>query len=116
MKQLFAWKGMKQAVRDYVTSCLTYQRTKPDHSRLLGLLQPLPVPSGAWQILSMDFVEGLPHSKHVNCILVIIDSFTKYAHFLAMSHPFTTASVTKIFQDQVYRLHGMPIAIISDRD
>jgi transposase InsO family protein len=116
MKQLFAWKGMRQAVRDYVASCLTCQRAKPDRSRLPGLLQPLPVPSGAWQILSMDFVEGLPRSKHVNCILVIIDSFTKYAHFLALSHPFTAASVAKLFLDHVYRLHGMPVAIISDRD
>jgi hypothetical protein len=64
----------------------------------------------------MDFVEGLTHSKHVNCILVMVDSFTKYAHFLALSHPFTAATVAKLFLDQVYRLHGLPSAIISDRD
>jgi len=64
----------------------------------------------------MDFVEGLPRSKNVNCILVVVDSFTKYAHFSALSHPFTAAGVAKVFLDQIYRLHGMPTAIISDRD
>ena len=116
MKQLFAWKGMKSVVRDFVSSCLTCQRAKPDRSRLPGLLQPLPMPSAAWQIISLDFVEGLPCSQHANCILVVIDSFTKYAHFLMLSHPYTVAGVAKLFLNHVYRLHGLPDAIVSDRD
>lgn len=48
MKHLFAWKGMKAAVKDFVTTCLVCQRAKPNRSRLPGLLQPLPVPSAAW--------------------------------------------------------------------
>jgi hypothetical protein len=38
MKQLFAWKGMKTVVREFVSSCLTCQQAKPDRARLLGLL------------------------------------------------------------------------------
>jgi len=109
MKRLFAWKGMKSALRAFVTSCVTCQRAKPDRARLPGLLQPLPVPDSAWQIISLDFVEGLPCSNRANYILVIVDSFTKYAHFVAQS-------VAKVFLNQVYRLHGLPTAIISDRD
>jgi hypothetical protein len=45
LKQMFAWKGMKSVVRDFVSSCITCQRAKPDRSRLPGLLQPLPVPA-----------------------------------------------------------------------
>jgi len=116
MKQLFAWTGMKSAVRKFVQTCLTCQQAKPDCARLLGLLQPLPVPSSAWQIVSLDFVEGLPRSKHGNCILVVIDSFTKYGHFLPLSHPFTAARVAQLFLNQVYKLHGLPKVIISDRD
>ena len=116
MKRLFAWRGMKTAVREFVSSCITCQRAKPDRLRLPGLLQPLPVPAAAWQIISLDFVEGLPRSKQVNCILVVIDSFTKYGHFLPLSHPFPAAGVAKLFLDQVYRLHGLPTAIISDGD
>lgn len=116
MKQLFSWRGMKTAVRDYVHSCLTCQHAKPDRTRLPGLLQPLPVPNSAWETISLDFIEGLPRSKNVNCILVVIDSFTKYGHFLPLSHPFNAASVAKLFLNHIYKLHGMPSAIISDRD
>lgn len=47
---------------------------------------------------------------------MVVDSFIKYAHFLALSHPYTAVSVAKLFLNQVYKLHGMPTAIISDRD
>jgi len=81
-----------------------------------GLLQPLAVPSSSWQMISMDFVEGLPKSGGKNCILVIVDKFSKFAHFLPLSHPFTASQVAKLFMQQVYRLHGMPSSIVSDRD
>lgn len=116
LKQMFYWQGMKSAVRSFVTSCITCQQAKPDRACLPGLLQPLPVPESAWQTISMDFVEGLPRSGNANCILVVVDSFTKYAHFLPLLHPFTAASVVMVFLNQVYRLHGLPSAIISDRD
>jgi hypothetical protein len=56
-----------------------------------GLLSPLPVPSGAWQTVSLDFIEGLPRSGSANCILVIMDKFSKYSHFLPLLHPFAAA-------------------------
>jgi transposase InsO family protein len=114
MKQLFAWKGMKNAVQEYVQSCLTCQMAKPDRAKSPSLLQPLPVPSGAWHIISLDFVEGLPLSGHADCVMVVVDKFTKYAHFIALKHPYTTASVARLFLDQIYRLHGMPTALVSD--
>ena len=116
MKQLFAWPGMKKFVHQYVQACLTCQQAKPDRTKLPGLLQPLPVPSTAWQVISMDFVEGLPKSGGYDCILVVVDLFSKYAHFLPLKHPFTAISVAKLFHHQVYRLHGLPASIVSDRD
>ena len=73
---------MKSATRAFVQACVTCQQAKPDRTHLPGLLQPLPVPDAAWQTISMDFVEGLPRSGNVNCILVVVDSFTEYGHFL----------------------------------
>lgn len=64
----------------------------------------------------MDFVEGLPLSHGYNCIMVIVDRFSKYSHFLAFKHPFSALSVAKMFMQQVYRLHGLPTSIVSDRD
>jgi transposase InsO family protein len=64
----------------------------------------------------MDFVEGLPQSGLANCILVVVDKFTKYVHFLSLKHPYTASSVAKLYLDQIYRLHGLPLSIVSDRD
>ena len=64
----------------------------------------------------MDFIEGLPNSCHSNCILVVVDTFSKYGHFIPMTHPFTGLSVAQQFMDQVFKLNGLPQAIISDRD
>lgn len=107
---------MKASIRSFVQACITCQQAKADRSRLPGLLQPLPVLDRTWKIISMDFVEGLPLSGGFNCILVVVDTFSKYAHFLGLKHPFTAAGVAKLFLSQVYKLHGMPSAIISDRD
>lgn len=62
IKQLFAWKAMKTDIKAFVAGCSTCQQAKPNRSKYPGLLQPLPIPSSAWQIISMDFTEGLPKS------------------------------------------------------
>lgn len=116
IKQHFYWPSMKSVVHTFVSECQTCQQAKPDRSKLLGLIQPLPVPKRAWKVLSLDFVEGLPLSNGYNCILVVVDLFTKYAHFLSLRHPFTAATVAKLFISQVYRLHSMSTALVSDRD
>lgn len=64
----------------------------------------------------MDFAEGLPKSGTANAILVVIGKFSKFGHFIPLKHPFTAASVAKLFLDHVYRLHGMPQTIVSDLD
>ena len=92
------------------------QRAKADRARLPGLLQPLPVPTSLWQIISLDFIEALPRSQSFTCILVVVDMFTKYANFLPQRHPYTALSVAKLFHDQVYKHHGLPQSIVSDRD
>jgi len=64
----------------------------------------------------LDFVEGLPKVDGYSVILVVVDRFTKYAHFLALKHPYTALSVAKVLYDQVIKLHGMPQSMISDHD
>jgi len=64
----------------------------------------------------MDFIEGLPKSKTYDTILVVIDKLIKYAHFICLSHPYTASTVAQAFLANIYKLHGMPTVIISDRD
>lgn len=116
VKQLFSWPHMKQDVLHYVSACQVCQQAKSEHVKLPGRLQPLPIPPSAWHTISLDFIEGLPNSNRFNVILVVIDKLTKFGHFIPLKHPFTAASIAQLFMDNVYKLHGMPQVIISDRD
>lgn len=93
VKQLFYWPRMKTSMREFVAACQVCHQAKPDRSRYPGLLQPLPVPSQAWQAISLDFIEGLPQSGSYNTILVVVDRLTKYAHFVSLRHLFTALKV-----------------------
>ena len=64
----------------------------------------------------MDFVEGLPKVNGKSIILMVVDRFSKYAHFIALSHPYTASSVARVFFIDIVRLHGFPASIVSDRD
>ena len=116
VKNLFAWPGLKKLVHSFVSKCSVCQQAKPEHVKYPGLLQPLPVPDYTWQVVSLDFIEGLPTSQNCNCILVVVDKFSKYAHFVPLSHPFTAMKVAMLYMDHIFKLHGLPQAIISDRD
>jgi hypothetical protein len=84
---------MKQAVYDFMKQCVICQHAKHQYTHPAGLLQPLPIPQGVWRDLSMDFIEGLSKSQGYSVILVVVDRLTKYAHFMAVKHPYTTANI-----------------------
>jgi hypothetical protein len=67
-------------------------------------------------MVSMDFVEGLLLSGNAISILVVVDKYSKFAHFVPLRHQFSAASVAKVFMDNIYKLHGLPKSIILDRD
>ena len=63
----------------------------------------------------MDFIEGLPRSGGKDVILVVVDRLTKYSHFIALSRPFIVSVVAVAYLEYVFKLHGNPSTIISDR-
>ncbi|XP_026417065.1 uncharacterized protein LOC113312532 [Papaver somniferum] len=91
-------------------------RNKHENTLPVGLLQLIPIPNQAWQHISMDFIEGLPKSEHKDVILVVFDRLTKYNHFIALQHPYTAITVDKAFLHNIFKLHGLPSSITSDRD
>jgi hypothetical protein len=116
IKRIFFWPGLKKDTEKFISECAVCQRAKGEHCHYPGLLQPLEQPDMAWQHISMDFIEGLPKSQGKEVILVVVDRLTKLAHFIPLSHPYTVHSVATAFIDNVFKLHGPPISIITDRD
>ncbi|KAJ9515258.1 hypothetical protein QJQ45_002388 [Haematococcus lacustris] len=113
----FWWPGMHAFVTAYVRGCQVCQRNKSSTKKPAGLLQPLPVPEYPWDSVSMDFVVKLPKSEAGNdSILVVVDRLTKMVHLMAMTEKSGGIHVAKLFFDNVFKLHGMPRTIISDRD
>jgi hypothetical protein len=121
-KTLHRWRASfysliaNRKVREFVKGCAVCQRNKAIHLHPAGLLQPLPIPSTVWSDISMDFVEGFPKVGGKSVILTVVDRFSKYAHFIALGHPYSAASVAKAFFAEIVRLHGFPCSIVSDRD
>jgi hypothetical protein len=79
-------------------------------------LQPLPITTSIWTNISIDFIVGLPKAGNNSIIMVVVDHLSKYVHFCALPHPFTPTLVAQVFLDHIFKLHGMPTSIVSDRD
>ena len=86
LSNLFYWKGQQKHVRQHMRECIVCQRNKHENVATPGLLQPLPIPIAPFIDISMDFVEGLPKSEGKDVIMVVVDRFSKYAHYVAISH------------------------------
>ncbi|KAF1327323.1 reverse transcriptase, partial [Globisporangium splendens] len=112
----YYWPHMYKWVRKYVRTCEVCQRVKPSGSTRAPL-RSLPVPQDSWKSVSMDFIFGLPSDKHGrNGILVFVDRFSKMVHLAPVSDKISAEMTAKVFVDVVFRLHGLPSEIVSDRD
>ena len=113
----YYWPNIAKSVRRYISSCDSCQRNKPSRQKPAGLIQPLPPPLERWQSVSMDFVTQLPKTSNgYDSIMVVVDRLSKRAHFIPAHVTDTAEDVAHMFLREVYRHHGFPQEIISDRD
>ena len=108
---------MNKDIIKYVQSCPNCQKDKAKRHQRYGLLSPLELPHAPWQSIAMDFITDLPMSNGCNELRVVIDRFTKMAHFIPLASEAKTAEdLARIFAREIWRLYGLPRDIISDRD
>ena len=111
------WPRIARDTRQYVATCEACQRNKHSNQRPAGLLQSLPIPEQRWSTVTMDFIVHLPKTpRGFDAITVFVDKLTKQVHFVASKTKDTASDVARLFFDNVFRLHGMPSIIVSDRD
>ena len=113
--QRFWWPSLRKDVREFIRACPTCNQNKSSSQPPAGLLQPLPVPTRPWSHISLDFVTGLPASDGMTVILTVVDRFSKMAHFIPLPKLPSAKETAQVVLDNVFRLHGLPKDIVSDR-
>lgn len=117
MRRHLYWDTITRDVRDWVQLCEVCQKAKASRLRKAGLLQPLPVPLLPWEQVTMDFILGLPRTKQGHdSILVFTDKLTRMIHLAPTTASCTAMEAADLFISTVYKLHGLPRSIVSDRD
>jgi len=106
---------MSRYIGQYVSTCDLCIRTKLIRQALIGELHPLQIPDSRWDMLSVDFVVELPFSSGHDAVMTVVDSVSKRAHFIPTHTTMTAEGAARLFLHQVWKLHGLPKCIISDR-
>ena len=113
VQQSFWWPGLDGDVRQYVSTCDHFQRNKSSNEKPAGLLQPLPVPSG----VTVDFIQDLPETKAGHtAIAVFVDRLSKMVHFAPAWNYMGAEEFAQILMTNIFRLHGVPMYLVSDQD
>uniref|UniRef100_A0A3Q2Q3I6 Gypsy retrotransposon integrase-like protein 1 n=1 Tax=Fundulus heteroclitus TaxID=8078 RepID=A0A3Q2Q3I6_FUNHE len=115
IKSQFWWPSLAKDVGEFVAACSPCSQAKASRRPPSGLLRPLPVPSRPWSSLSMDFITGLPSSDGFTVILTIVDRFSKMVHLVPLLKLPSAKEMGFILAKEVFRLHGLPSDIVSDR-
>src|SRR6266850_4727836 len=109
------WGGVTRDVKCYVEGCDKCQRYKNFPVKKLGKLIPLEIPTRPWEIISTDFIVKLPECQGKDAVLTICDHFTKQVHLIPTNEATSAEGLARLFRDHVWKLHGLPKAIVSDR-
>ena len=111
----FWWPGVMREVKRYMEGYDTCQRNKNCTEQPAGKLMPNSIPDKAWMHILADFITKLPLAQGYDSILVVVDWFTKMVYFVPTTEKTMAEGLARLFKDNVWRLHGLPESIISDR-
>ena len=106
---------MSWYISQYVSHCDLCARTKVQRCLPVGELQPLAIPEERWDAITMDFISELPESGGYDAIMVAVDSVGKRSHFIKTVTTVTAACAANLYVRNVWKLHGLPCKVISDR-
>ena len=113
----FYWKNKAQDVKRYVQGCMTCQQKKDHHGKRFGDPNALEIPTRRWGSLATDFIVSLPKTKNgYNCITTWVDRLSRRVHFIPSKEEDTAVDVANSFYKNIFKYHGMPDSIVSDRD
>ena len=116
LSHYYFWPKMRSEVENFVKRCKICQHVK-GRSQNIGLYTPLPISGRPWDSISVDFILCLPKTQRGNdSIFVVVDRFSKMAHFIPCYKTSDATHVANLLFDEVVRLHGLPRSIVSDRD
>ena len=111
----YYWPTLRKDVEKYVAGCDKCQKNKSISKASKTPLQPNEIPQNPWEIISVDIIGPLPESQGKNAILTVVDRFSKMIRLFPISTEITARGVATIFQDHIFKLHGTPRKVISDR-
>ena len=113
--QTYYWPKMQADADRFVKNCHVCQRSRTARHAPFGILHPLPILDRPWQDIVMDFITGLPWSQGHDAIWVVIDRLTKARHFVPYRTNVDAKDLADLFIEHVFRLHGLPYSVVSDR-
>src|ERR687887_818215 len=109
------WPQISRYIGRYTSTCDLCLRTKVLHQPPVGHLDPTPIPNRRWHTVSVDFIVDLPQSNGYDSVMVVVDLLSKRSHFIPMNTTISAVGPARLFRDHVWKLHGLPRRIISDR-
>src|SRR5215475_14004446 len=109
------WLQMSRYIGAYGQTCDLCLCTKKDRHAPVRELQPLEIPSYPWQVTSVDFITKLPEAHGFDAVMVTVDMLNKRAHFIPTYTNVTASGSARLYLDNVWKLHGLPEAMVSDR-
>lgn len=109
------WPGMMQFVKDYVNTCDTCRQTKAARTQPAGPLKPNEVPDGPGQVVTCDFITGLPPCGGNSALQIIVDRHSKICRLIPCTDTIDSIGTAENFVRHWFSLYGLPRKIISDR-